>query len=125
MNYRIVKIDLNGYPVQYTDDQIVGRLTEAFLRKQPPYPKLETIAYEAGLRCDYVISGDPWFVKLYGTLQAQRIKTDDNVRFAILFPQIDVEDQNEQVAVGVYSDLELSLSLVNIICEGIANAIDR
>ena len=55
MSYTITKIDLEGFPVQYLDDNIVRGITESFLRNQPNISKLERMANGVNLKCDFGI----------------------------------------------------------------------
>ena len=55
MSYTIKEISLEGFPVQYLDDEIVSGLTKAFLKNQPNVSKLERMANDVNLKCDFGI----------------------------------------------------------------------
>ena len=125
MNYTIKQISLEGFPVQYLDDEIVNGLTEAFLKNQPNVSKLERMANCVNLKCDFGINtkdGYSWFAKIFGILPVSRIGFDDDVEIIFLFPWI---DQNEQRSVNIYASSELPKELMRRIAGVLTSYIDR
>ena len=125
MSYTITKIDLEGFPVQYLDDDIVRGITESFLRNQPNISKLERMANGVNLKCDFGIKtrdGYSQFAKIFGILPVSRIGFDDDVNIIVLFPWI---DQNEQRSVNIYASSELPKELMRRIAGVLTSYIDR
>ena len=124
MNYFITTTALEGYPVQYTDNEIVKGITEAFLKSKPNVSNLEKMANGVNLKCDLDIctnDGYSWFAKIFGVLPASRIGTEDDVEIMFLFPWID----QEQRSVNIYSSSELPKELMKRISNILASYIER